>query len=362
MLKTTPAVFAVGNEYQIMVEVSKEAFFSVEIGGKTYYDEANGIMKSMLPIHRVSVPMDVLDREKSYTVCVRPIRKRKPYFTKTNELKKYSFEFKGVPEKDIRIYHISDAHNRIEEPVNAAKTFGQVDLLVLNGDIISHSGSPDKFSNIYEICAKITGGKVPVVFSRGNHDMRGSFAERFAEYTPVHNGNTYYTFRVGSIWGMLLDCGEDKPDTSEEYGFSVACGAFRERQTEYIKSVIRNAKEEYEGDGVKIRLVISHHPFTQVLKPPFDIEQDTYSDWARLLRENVKPHLMLCGHLHKCAVNPVGCENDNLGQPCTVVVGSEPSDDRFTGCGFVVKDEEIEIVFTDNLGNIVSKESVTITQ
>ena len=64
----------------------------------------------------------------------------------------------------------------------AAKAFGDIDFLILNGDILDHSGDPSKFANIYIICSEITGGNIPVVFSRGNHDLRGNYAEKFADY------------------------------------------------------------------------------------------------------------------------------------------------------------------------------------
>lgn len=359
MLKTSPAVFAVGNNYQIMVELQNEALMSVKIGGKTYYDESNGIMNSLSPVHSVSVPMEALNNSKEYTVCIRPLIERKPYFTETKELIEFNYKFSPIPENNIRAYHISDAHNQIDNPVKAAKAFGDIDLLILNGDIIDHSGSPEKFTNIYEICAMLTKGSVPVIFSRGNHDMRGNFAEKFADYTPNQHRNTYYTFRLGHIWGMILDCGEDKMDDDKEYGFTVACHSFRERQTEYIKEVIENSHREYEDTDVKTRLVISHIPFTQQLEPPFNIEKSIYSEWALLLKENIKPDLMICGHTHKYGINYVGGKNDHLGQPCTMVVASEPQPERFIGCGFIFSNDKIEITFTDSLGNTLSSEIIS---
>ncbi|MBQ1951031.1 MAG: metallophosphoesterase [Clostridia bacterium] len=358
MLKTSPAVFAVGNQYQIMVETTSECLMSVKIGENTYFDESNGIMNSLSPLHRVSVPMQALDNAKEYTVCMRPIIERKPYFTKTQEPQEFAFAFRPIPQKNIRAYHIADAHNQIERPVKAAKAFGNIDLLILNGDVIDHSGNPEKFANIYEICSLLTSGAIPVIFSRGNHDMRGNFAERFADYTPNQHGNTYYTFRLGSIWGMLLDCGEDKVDTNSEYGFTVACHHFRERQTEYIKAVIADAEKEYAAPGVKTRLIISHNPFTQKLMAPFDIEEDIYREWASLLKEHVKPNLMVCGHTHKYGVSFVGGENDNYGQPCPVVIASEPQPDRFIGCGFIINGTQTDVVFTDSDGNTLSKETL----
>lgn len=358
MIKTAPTVFAVGKEYQIMAEAEKEALFSVKIGDKIYYDESNGIMNSLCSMHRVSVPQKELDSAKKYTVSVRPIIERKPYFTETEPVFEKTFNFYPVPKDNIRAYHIADAHNRIEEPVKAAKTFGEIDFLILNGDVIDHSGDPSKFQNIYEICELLTKGEKPVVFSRGNHDLRGNFAEKFADYTPSQYKNTYYTFRLGSIWGILLDCGEDKVDTNAEYGHTVACHQFRLRQTEFLKSVINNADNEYNQSGITTKLVISHNPFTEQLEHPFNIEKEIFTEWAKLLKEQIKPDLMLCGHTHECRINPVGCEKDHLGQPCPVVIASTPEENRFIGGGFIFKKNETEVIFTDSLGNTLYKETI----
>ena len=358
MLKTTPAVFAVGKEYQIMVEVECESLFSVKIDKNTYYDESNGIMNSQQPIHRVNVPMEELNNAGEYTVCVRPIILRKPYYTQTQPIYEETYRFDKLPDKNIRVFHISDAHNMIESPVAAAKTFGNIDLLILNGDVIDHSGDPEKFTNIYQICALLTGGSKPIIFSRGNHDMRGNFAEKFADYTPSQYKNTYYTFTLGNIWGMLLDCGEDKDDSHPEYGHTVACHQFRERQTEFIKNVIKNADTEYAAENIKTKLIISHNPFTEVLRHPFDIEKEIFSTWASLLKEHIKPDLMICGHTHHYGINNIGGEKDHLGQPCTVVVAAEPQKERYIGGGFIINDDRIEIQFTDSLGGTVLKETL----
>jgi len=352
VLKISPAVFAVGDQYQIMVQLSFEALMGVIVADRTYYDESNGIMNSLSPLHRVTVPMEDLNRAGNYTLWIKPIVKRVPYFTQTEDAITVSYPFYPVPDGSVRAYHISDAHNQIENPIQAARAFGKIDFLILNGDIIDHSGSPDKFTNIYEICAGITGGSIPVVFSRGNHDMRGKYAERFADYTPNHHGNTYYTFRLGSIWGIVLDCGEDKWDAHPEYGYTVACHSFRERQTEYIKDVIHSAQNEHEDVGVKTKLVIVHIPFTEPFVSPFDIETDIYREWALLLKEYIKPDLMLCGHTHQCKIQQAESQGESL-QPCPLVIGSEPQSDRFIGCGLTIQENQMEISFTDSFGNMV---------
>lgn len=342
-----PAVFAVGDEYQIMVPVARRSLMWVMVGDKCYYDDSNGIICSREMIHRMCVPAEELDRAGKYTVCERKIIHRKPYFPIIKPEERTEYEFRPVRSGKVRAYHISDAHNHVENPVKAAKAFGDMDFLILNGDIPNHSGNPKYFNTIYEICSQITHGNIPVVFSRGNHDLRGLYAEKIADYTPNMNGKTYYTFRIGNIWGMVLDCGEDKPDTNAEYGGTICCHSFRLKETSFIENVIKHADSEYLEEGIKHRVVICHNPFTMKNKPPFDIEGDIYTYWAKLLKDNVKPDVMICGHTHSFNISEIGSEFDDLGQPCTLVIGTEKKDDYFACAGFEFGDGYIDVYRTD---------------
>ncbi|MBR5442049.1 MAG: metallophosphoesterase [Clostridia bacterium] len=364
--KHDPAVFAVDKYYEIMMPCEKSCFFFVKVGDKVYYDESNGIMCSRNKIHKVKVPASDLDRAGEYTVCIRPIIIRKAYFSKTRSVVERVYKFHPVPESNARAYHIADAHSNVEEPIRAAETFGPIDFLILNGDVIEDSSNPTKFMNIYEICSRLTGGAKPAIFSRGNHDLRGNYAEKFCDYTPTHIGNTYYSFRIGNIWGILLDCGEDKNDDHAEYGWTVACHCFRERQTDFLKEIIRNKATEYEAEGVKHRLVISHNAFVHRYSPPFDIEQDIFAEWSRLLRENVKPDVMICGHAHELNVYyPENTEWNTNGSVCPVVIGSKIKKDKpvyFAGCGYIFGDEQIEVIFTDSNGETVRTEELPLAR
>jgi 3',5'-cyclic AMP phosphodiesterase CpdA len=174
----------------------------------------------------------------------------------------------------------------------------------------------------YKIASEITKGEYPCIVSRGNHDLRGYRAEELANYMPGDNGKSYYTFKVGCIWGILVDTGEDKDESLPVYGGTVCCHQFRLEQSEMIEKVIENADAEYGADDVKFKLVISHVPFTFKRKGDFDIEREIYSDWAKLIKNNIKPDLMLCGHTHTAGIYEEGNECDDLGQPCTIIVGS----------------------------------------
>ena len=294
--------------------------------------------------HRISVPKFILDKTKKYTICYRKIIERKPYFTETEDEVQITFDFKPVNSGTSIGYHLSDTHTLIEQPVNTVTFFeeksGKIDFLILNGDIADYSDKPQNFDITYSIIEKITHGNIPVIFSRENHDTRGKIAENFADHTPCDNGNSYYTFRIGDIWGILLDCGEDKLDCHAEYGYTICCHYFRRKQLKFIEEVIKNADDEYNAPGVKHKIVVSHIPFTYIQEP----EPEVYTMWVKALNENIKPDAMFSGHTHKQQlIEP----DKNTNFP--VVEGCVPKfkEKTFLGCGFIFDEDGITAVFND---------------
>ncbi len=362
MLKTHPAVFAVGDEYQIMVCVKAPCLMWVQVGDEKFYDDSNGILRSNVTTHRMRVPSELLNEAKAYSVCWRKIIDRKPYFPETEEEQRLHYSFRPVKGEKTVAYHISDAHNLVDVPVASArhfeKKYGKMDLLVLNGDIPNHSGKIEYFDNIYEIVSQLTAGEIPTVFSRGNHDLRGFFAETIAEYTPNHNGNTYYTVRVGNIWAIVMDCGEDKDDSNEEYGLTVACHAFRQRQTRWLRKVIEEG--EFSDPSIQHRIVICHKPFSVAeSSDKFNIEREIYGEWCSLLKSEIRPDLMISGHFHSQFVTFPGDEMDGyLGHPCPVAVGSVPrrgkpeegTSDYYAAAGFIFEPGKISYCPVDSNG------------
>ena len=56
---------------------------------------------------------------------------------------------------------------------------------------------------------------------------------------------------------LVLDCGEDKPDSDIEYGGTAAYDAYREQMAQWLKQAV--ASEEFKSAPVKI--VLMHIPF-----------------------------------------------------------------------------------------------------
>ena len=368
-LKYLPSVFAVENEYQIFSVFDSAAIVKVRVGDEEFYDDSCGILRSNINIHRVAVPMSVLDAAEEYTLIYRKIIERTPYFPTSEEEKCLTIKFRPVKGTHLNIYLMSDTHNLVDEPIACGTYFGRdIDLLVLNGDIPNHSGDIENFNSIYEIAAAITGGECPSIFARGNHDTRGIHAEELTAFSPNANGKTYYTFRIGSVWGLVLDCGEDKNDDHPEYGGTTCFHNFRLGETRFLREVAE--KGEYNADGIEYKLIICHMPFTyRSPQEVFAIEQDIYSEWASLLRERIKPNLMLCGHLHTLDISPVGGERDHLGQPCPVVISGVPQNPKklpesgesgYTGCALTLDSNHARVIFNHSSGKIKMDETIHI--
>ncbi len=357
----TPAVFVIKDYYQIMVKARTELLFWVTVGDEDYYDHSNGIIRSSTRMHRVNVPMDALDEAGEYTVHYRRIIERKPYFPTTEDEVTQTFKFRGIPkEGPIRMYHLSDTHSSCTLPSKAATYFGDdLDLFILNGDIPNHSGDIAYFDVIYRLCEAATGGARPCIFSRGNHDTRGFFAENIAEYTPTENGHSYFSFKMGRLWGMVLDCGEDKWDWHAEYGGTVSCTQFRREETRYFEKIIKNAKDEYNADGVKYRLAICHVPFCRTASNnDFDPDPEIFTDWCKKLKDDVKTQVMICGHFHQTRIAEVGGDIDQKGQPCPIVIGSKEVRENgkqvnFIGCAMTLEDNTMKVEFTDIEHNVL---------
>ncbi len=347
ILLYSPAVFAVGDNYAVFARVAAACEFAVEINGKRYYDNSNGVIRTSTKIHKVYLPQSELNNAKHYKIIIIPVIARRAYFSKLGKEIVYDYDFFPLPDNEINIYQIADTHGRHEHAVKSAENFNKkIDLLVLNGDIIDSSDKVSEFETIYRLTDMITHGNIPVICTRGNHDLRGKAAELLSDYMPTENGNTYYSVKLGNIWFLVLDCGEDKDDFHKEYGGTVCCHDFRIKETEYIKSIIDNAAAQYDSPDIKHKIVIAHKPFTIIDEPPFDIEQDIYGEWVNLLSEYINPDLVLAGHIHRCFISYPGDKYDSFGQSCPVIVGSMPKkNESFTGCGITLSDYKPEISF-----------------
>lgn len=335
---TPPVVFMAGDTYQIVFETDITGIARVHAGGKMYTDNLNGVVRSSDTFHRVIIPCAELDRAGGYKVEFAHIADRKPYRPQSGEFIVEERRF-FAPGKNptLKMYMLSDTHTRVDAPSLCGDYFGdELDVLVLAGDIGHSAKDIDLVKTIHKIAEKILHGEKPCVFVRGNHDTRGKYAEFLPSIVGNIGGDTYFTFRVGNVWCVGLDCGEDKIDSHVEYGDIADYTSFREAQTAFLKRIIENKKREYEADGVTHRVAVCHIPFTLIVH---DFADYIYNEWTSLLGE-MGIDVMVTGHKHKIEYHEAGklVHESKTVASFPVIVGARMSDDPLSLCD--TKDDE----------------------
>lgn len=181
------------------------------------------------------------------------------------------------------------------------------DFVVFNGDMLTQIESTRQIADGYMRSAgKLFSAYLPLFTARGNHENRGSASYEYMNFFPTSTGKPYYTFRQGPAFFIVLDCGEDKPDSDiRYYGLSLT-DRLREEQALWLNEVVD--LEAFKSAPVKI--VILHMP------PAGDRnEWHGRKEISRLFMpvlNNAGIDLMLCGHLHKNVYTEKGKENNNF--------------------------------------------------
>ena len=350
-LDCSPSVFVIGDEYEILLNLTDHGLVSLRVGDAVYYEENSGALPTERTVARIRLPQSALDAAKSYEIVFCKAIERKAYFSEFEDPETETFPFAPLPtEGPVNIYFTADVHYCFESAVRAASYFGDdLHLLIAGGDL----GEVETEENYLEVCrflASITHGRLPILFFRGNHDTRGRLAERFTDYFPADGKRTYFSFDLGRFAGVVLDCGEDKPDAHREYGkyngAAVYNGTnifeiFRRRETEFLKSLTLPTD--------KPLLAFSHIcPFMTTRTPGdvFDIERELYTEWGREL-ERLGIDVMLTGHLHEFILLEPNNGRSILPHTFPLLVGAELKNKKSLGTAITLTENGMTYRLTD---------------
>ena len=209
--------------------------------------------------------------------------------------KKKPYEFKTYPVKprEITFLVLNDIHERPQFMKELCKNVDlkKLDFVLLNGDMSNRIRSQKHIMDAYlDTCVSMFATDVPLFFNRGNHELRGEFADYLNRYFPTNNGKYYRLQHVAGVDFLFIDSGEDKPDADLEYCGIVECDQYREEQERWLRSLQEEKKIR------KYPIVVFSH------MPP------TLKNWHGPLhmQETLTPELnkmnvsvMLSGHLHR---------------------------------------------------------------
>ena len=344
-------VYLVEDKYQIIFVTKEEGCAWVRIGSVTYRDSVNGCVSHKKKVHRLTVPAVLLDREKAYTIGFRRVLSREPYKFETGIRQEKTYAFR--PPNDagaLRIAMIGDSHGAYDMAAEMARRAGEIDLLILNGDIPDCSATEDDLLGCAKISSRVSGGRIPVVYVRGNHDTRGDAAPLLSEYVGTDDGRSYYTFRTGSLFGIVLDYGEDKQDDHPAYGGLADYEGFRARQMAFLDRILEEGiYEEYEHV-----IALCH------VGPDWQQDRVFSAEWMARLSA-ICPDVFLVAHAHLVKLDPPRegtCDYPPLTFP--TVTGTRPEGvrgtqtsqlpPRFIGTVADLHENGVTIEFLDNKG------------
>jgi len=185
------------------------------------------------------------------------------------------------------------------------------DLYFLNGDIMGHIEEENQlFSSFLDTCVSRFATEKPFFYVRGNHETRGKFARELRNYLDLEGNEYYYAKTIGKTRFVVLDGGEDKPDSSKEYSGLVNFDQYRKKGLDWLK----NEVESTEFKNTQFKIVVIHMPI---------IKRDKNWYGMAFLAEHFGPvlekagvDLMICGHTH--SNQWVAKEESGFGYPVLI--------------------------------------------
>ena len=261
--------------------------------------------------------------------------------------KPYAIRTMDAGKEDCTFTMVNDIHGR--DSMMLALTQGlkeqKPDFVVFNGDMVSFMGSVEDIETGFMTRATETfATDIPLVYVRGNHETRGPGFSEYLNLFPTPTNTPYFTFRQGPVAFVVLDSGEDKPDSDIEYGGTAAYDAYREKMAEWLKEAVKS--EEFRSAPVKIAL----------LHIPFDKGVGWYgnNELKRLLLPTLNEagiDVMLCGHTHRYSFRDVGSVDNNF--PILVNSNNDKVNVRATK-------SQIDMEVVDATGKVLHRHTVKV--
>lgn len=246
----------------------------------------------------------------------------------------------GYDDRNVNFVMLCDIHGDVERLTALVNNEPKdsVDFYLYNGDMVSHMNSEQElYKGFLSQSSVLFAKEKPMFMARGNHETRGVFSTRFMDYFPTNTGKPYYAFRHGSVFFVVLDPGEDKPDSDIEYHGLADFDKYRREETVWLKNVL----ESEECRTAKHRVAVMHIPL---------FGDNTWHGHAELnklfvpLLNEANIDLMLCGHEHKYSLIEAGQQNAKF----PILVNS-----NMHSAYMQINDSDIKVRIKDNKGTLV---------
>ena len=282
-----PVVMDTGEDYAVVFATNTQGtgFVNYNYDGTDYtvYAQVNGRRVGDRLMHAVHVPYTHLKNNR-YSVGSTRVVEEYSYGSRlgrTVTAGPYTLQVNEGAQQTYLV--ISDWHSYLEDAKKAIFHLGEYDGVIMLGDSAAGMDFEEQaVRNIVQFGGALTGGEIPVLFVRGNHDTRGAFAGLLPSYLGYDK--LYYTADRGPYSFLVLDSGEDKPDDHVEYGGMDDYRVNRQEMTNWLKTV------KVKND----RLIILSHAW-QVSQPEPALSRAAWDAFSKL-----GARFVISGHKHVC--------------------------------------------------------------
>ncbi len=187
------------------------------------------------------------------------------------------------------------------------------DFVIFNGDCLPEPRDRQHaIDMIHNLADPVNGAEKPIVFLRGNHEIRNFYSAGMHHLIGYYNEKAYGAFTWGATRFVMLDCGEDKPDSVSVYGGLNDFTQLRLDQVDFLTQELKSKAFK----KARHRVLISHIPVYG--------DGDSYKPclklWSPLL-DKAPFNVAIGAHNHKAVFYPNGTD----GSTYPVVVGGGPS-------------------------------------
>ncbi len=302
-----PTVFAVEDSYQIIFTTESTGMAWATVGGTKYYDQDMGLMNYTSKYHSIRVPRVALDTARSYTVSYQSMVYREAYSPTHGSTVSRTYPFTPMADKDEPvILCLSDFRSLATEAKNVG-AYKSFDALFVGGDYGNNGNSEGNVRLLLDTASALTQGTKPVIFTRGNREIRGSKSYLLPEVAPSGpEGKSYYTIEQPDFFAIVLDSGEDKADSDSAYGSTVDYETHRKEQTQWLKEILAEGKwKEYPT-----RVAFCHYPITRINTPGL---MEDYAQWTDILNQ-MGISLLISGHYYDHNLFPAD-DSGNVSNP-----------------------------------------------
>lgn len=196
---------------------------------------------------------------------------------------------------------ITDTHENTTR-INALMKmidWSSTDALVHLGDAFDWVDNEEQvFAKWLRPIVSALGGTRPLLYARGNHEMRGAFARQVLGYVPAPERRFYYARNLGPIHLTVLDTGEDKPDATNVYADLNKTIPYRAEELDWFRA---QRQADPRMAAAPFRVVAMHQPLWGWL-------ERGPAEWVQAAND-AKVDLVIAGHNHRFSYEAPNAEH-----------------------------------------------------